>query len=149
MERDLAEFREAKMVHRTANMDFLDDMLMLKLNGPKSLAECEGNEAQSCSGLTPFSRECASLWRELYGARFGHHNAKATLAAQEKAKQKPGFRKTVGGVLAAARLAVAESRRVAAARAHAASGAGQASPALGSPKNVFWNASMDKFQKTH
>ena len=147
VERDLAEFREAKMVHRTANMDFLDDMLMLKLNGPKTLAECEGDEADSCSRLTPFSRACASLWRELYGARFGHHNAKATLAAQEKAKQKPGFRKTVGGVLAAARLAVAESRRVAAARAHAASGAGQASPALGSPKNVFWNASMDQFQK--
>ena len=129
-------------------MDFLDDMLMLKLNGPKTLAECEGDEADSCSRLTPFSRACASLWRELYGARFGHHNAKATLAAQEKAKQKPGFRKTVGGVLAAARLAVAESRRVAAARAHAASGAGQASPALGSPKNVFWSASMDQFQKS-
>ena len=59
MERDLAEFREAKMVHRTANMDFFDDMLMLKLNGPKSLAECEGNEAHSCSGLTPFlARVC-------------------------------------------------------------------------------------------
>ena len=91
VERDLAEFREAKMVHRTANMDFFDDMLMLKLNGPKSLAECDGNEAHSCSGLTPFSRECASLWRELYGARFGHHNAKATLAAQERRSRSQGF----------------------------------------------------------
>ena len=113
-----------------------------------------GGEADSCSRLTPFSRECASLWRELYGARFGHYNAKATLAAKEKAKQKPGFRKTVGGVLAAARLAVAESRRVAARRAHAASGAGQASDEMpllslvpGPPKTAFWNASMDKFQK--
>ena len=129
-------------------MDFLDDMLMLKLNGPKTFAECEGDEADPCSRLAPFSRECASLWRELYGARFGHHSPKATLAAQEKAKQKPGFRKTVGGVLVAARLVVVESRRVAAARAHAASGAGQASPALGSPKNALWNASMDRFQKT-
>ena len=136
-------------------MDFLDDMLMLKLNGPKTLEECEGDEADSCSQLTPFSRECASLWRELYGARFGHHNAKATLAAKEKAKQKPGFRKTVGGVLAAARLAVAESRRVAASRAHATSGAGQASDEMpllslvpGPPKTAFWNASMDQFQKT-
>ena len=153
VERDLAEFREAKMVHRTANMDFLDDMLMLKLNGPKTLAECEGDEADSCSRLTPFSRACASLWRELYGARFGHHNAKATLAAKEKAKQKPGFRKTVGGVLVAARLAVAESRRVAARRVHAASGAGQASDEMlllslipGSLKNAFWDASMDQFQ---
>ena len=155
VERDLAEFREAKSVHRTAHMDFLDDMLMLKLSGPKTLEECEGDEADSCSGLTPFSRECASLWRELYGARFGHHNAKATLAAKEKAKQKPGFRKTVGGVLAASRLAVAESRRVAARRAHAASGAGQASDEMpllslvpGPPKTAFWNASMDQFQKT-
>jgi len=149
VERDLGEFREAKMVHRTVNMDFHDDMLMMKLNGPKTLAEFEGDEADSCSQLTPFSRECASLWRELYGVRFGHYNAKATLAAQEKAKQKPGFRKTVGGVLAAARFAVAESRRVAARRAHAASGAGQASPARGSPKSAFWNASMTQFQKKH
>ena len=135
-------------------MDFHDDMLLLKLNGPKTLEEVEGGEADSWSGLTPFSRECASLWRELYGARFGHYNAKATLAAKEKAKQKPGFRKTVGGVLVAARLAVAESRRVAARRAHAASGAGQASDEMpllslvpGSRKNAFWNASMDQFQK--
>ena len=42
VERDLAEFREANMVHRTDNMVFLDDMLMLKLNGPKTLAEWEG-----------------------------------------------------------------------------------------------------------
>ena len=79
MERDLAEFREAKCVHRTDNMDFFDDMLMLKLNGPKTLEECGGGEADSCSRLTPFSRECASLWRELYGARFGHHNADTIL----------------------------------------------------------------------
>ena len=118
-----------------------------KLNGPKTLAEFEGDEADSCSQLTPFSRECASLWRELYGVRFGHYNAKATLAAQEKAKQKPGFRKTVGGVLAAARFAVAESRRVAARQTDAASGAGQASLARGSPKNVLWNASMTQFQQ--
>ena len=131
----------------------IDDMLLMKLNGPKTLEECEGGEADSWSRLTPFSRECASLWRELYGARFGHYKAKATLAAKVKAKQKPGFRKTVGGVLAAARLAVAESRRVAASRAHAASGAGQASDEMpllslvpGSRKNAFWNASMDQFQ---
>ena len=61
VERDLAEFREAKMVHRTANVNFLDDILMLRLNGPKPLAECEGKEAHSCSGLTPLSRECQPL----------------------------------------------------------------------------------------
>ena len=74
------------------------------------------------------------------------------MAAQEKANQKPGFRKIVGGGLAAARLAVAESRRVAAARAPAMFRDDQsllalASPALGPPKNAFWNESMDQFQK--
>ena len=93
VERDLGEFREAREVHRCQHLDFHDDMLMVKLNGPKTLAEFEGGEADSLSGLTPFSRECASLWRELYGARRGHYNAKATLAAKEKAKQKTGFRK--------------------------------------------------------
>ena len=79
VERDLAEFREAKQVYRTANIDFLDDMLMVKINSPKTFEECEGDEADPCSRLTPFSRECASLWRKLYGARFGHHNADTIL----------------------------------------------------------------------
>ena len=70
-ERDLGEFREAKLLHRAVNMDFHDDMLMLKLNGPKAIAECEWGEADSCSELMPFSRECARFWLELYGARFG------------------------------------------------------------------------------
>ena len=79
VKRDLAEFREAKQVYTTANMDFLDDMLMVKINSPKTFEECEGDEAESCSRLTPSSRECASLWRKLYGARFGHHNADTIL----------------------------------------------------------------------
>ena len=74
VERDLGEFSEAEGVHLTSNMDFHDDMLMLKLNGPKTLEECEGGEADSWSRLPPFSRECASLWRELYGARRGHYS---------------------------------------------------------------------------
>ena len=147
VERDLAEFREAKCVHRTDNMDFFDDMLMLKLNGPKTLEEYGGGEADSCSRLTPFSRECASLWRELYGACFGHYNAKATLAAKIKKKKQQGFRKTVGGVLAASRLAVAESRRVAA-RGQASDEMSLLSLVPGPLKNAFWNESMDQFQDT-
>ena len=53
----------------------------------------------------------------------------------------------ISGVSAAARDAVAESRRVAAPRAHAVSGVGQARPGLGSPQNACWNASMAQFQK--
>ena len=147
VERDLGEFRDVKLVHMTMNMTFHDDMLMLKLNGPKTLKEFEGGEADSLSQLTPFSRECASLWRELYGARRSHFNPRATEAAKERVKQKPGFRKTIRGVLAAARLAVDSSRRVAAQGAHAASAARRASPAAGTPQSAFWNASMTKFRR--
>ena len=148
VERDLGEFREARMVHRTSNMDFHDDMLMLKLNGPKTLEEFQAG-ADSLSTLTPFSRECTRVWRELYGARRGHCNAKATLAAKEKAKRKPGFRNTVGGVLAASRLCVVSSRRVAAQGAHAASGAGQASPAAGTPSECLLECVYDQVQGAH
>ena len=147
VERDLGEFREAKVVSKKADMRFLDDMLMLKLNGPKTLAEFRAGQADSLSQLTPFSRDCASLWRQLFGACGGHYNAEATMAAQEKATQKAGFRKTVHGVLAAARLALVSSRRVAARGADAASGAAQASPAAGTPQSAFWNASMTEFHK--
>ena len=47
VERDLGDFREAKVVHRTMNMGFHDDMLMLKLNGPKTLAEFEETRSPS------------------------------------------------------------------------------------------------------
>ena len=90
-EGDLGEFREAKVVNRTADMHFLDDMLMLKLNGPKTLAEFRAGQADSLSQLTPFSRDGASLWRQLFGARWGHYNAKATMAAQERRSRSQGF----------------------------------------------------------
>ena len=131
------------MVHRSQHLDVNDGMLMMKLNGPKTLAEFEGHS---------WSREWASLWRELYGARRGHYNAKATLAAQEKRKPSK-FRQTVLGVLAAARLAVTSSRRVAAqapqagSLANPAAGGVLADPAVGTPQSVFWNKSMSNFKK--
>ena len=39
MERDLAEFRERKLAHRTSNIKFLDDALMIRLNGPRTVVE--------------------------------------------------------------------------------------------------------------
>ena len=140
-------------MHRSQHIDFFDDMLMIKLNSPQTLAEFEGGTADSLSQLTPFSRECASLWRELYGARRGHYNAKATLAAKEK-RTPSRFRKTVLGVLAAARLAVTSSRRVAARQvpqagglANPAAGGVLANPAAGTPQSAFWNKSMSNFKK--
>ena len=65
MERDLAEFREKKMVHRTSNLKFLDDALIIRLNGPSTSAEfAEGTEDPGVE-LSEFVRQCALLWREL------------------------------------------------------------------------------------
>ena len=145
VERDLAEFREKIKEHRTSDMDFLDDSLLMRLNGPRTLAEFDEGTADSRVELTPFSRECASLWRELFGTRFGHYNAKATAAAKLKKRTAPGtFRGAVLGVLAAARLAVARARhkaqqpRISENVVH--SGAG-------TTESVLWNESMSNFQQ--
>ena len=111
VERDLGEFRAKQEIHRCGDLQFHDDTLMLSLNGPQTVAEFSGSSGNARQALTPFSRECASLWRETIGQRRGHHNPKATSAAK-RARQAMGgtasgaFR----GVLSAARLAVASAR---------------------------------------
>ena len=65
MERDFAELREIVENHSNRTIEMLDDALMLRLNGPRTVAEfAEGTTADLNVALTPFSRECASLWRE-------------------------------------------------------------------------------------
>ena len=61
MERDLAKFREQKLQHRTGDMDFHDDALMVKLNGPSTLAQFSEGVADAQVEVTPFIRVCASL----------------------------------------------------------------------------------------
>ena len=63
VERDLGEFREHTLVHRTSHMEFLDDTLLMKLNGPRTVSEFDEGTVDSRVELTPFSRECSSLWR--------------------------------------------------------------------------------------
>ena len=118
----------------------LDDALMLRLNGPKTLAEfAEGTTVDPNVALTPFSRECASLWREFFGSRCGHYNAQATAAAKLKRNAQPGaFRATTLGVFAAARLAVAAARSE---RPHVLH------PGAGTPRSRLWTESMTKFQE--
>ena len=129
----------------------------MRLNGPMTLAEfAEGTTVDPNVALTPFSRECASLWRELFGARSGHYNPKATAAAKLKRNAKPGaFRATTLGVLAAARLAVASSRRLAAVgQARASSSVAPAlgfstalHPGAGTACSALWTESMQNFQE--
>ena len=94
-------------------MAFLDDCWMLRLCGPRMVEEFD--VASGATGqLSDFTRECAILWRELYGRRRGHFNPKATEAAKLKRRSVSGcFRSIANGALS---LAVGSRR--------AASGAG-------------------------
>ena len=145
MERDLAVFRDHLLEHRTSSLTFIDDCLIVKLCGPRSRSEFDDGIADSTVQLTPFSRECASLWLVLYGCRRGHYNEKGTAAATLKRNSTRGFfRRTALGVLAAARLAADSARRK--------SGTGCSSGSVvhsgaGTVGSVLWNADMAKFQK--
>ena len=145
VERDLGEFREQIQEHRTSNMEFIDDSLVMRLNGPRTAAEYHEDVADSRVALTPFSRGWASLWRQLYGTRFGHYNAKATAAAKLKRQRKPGvYRGVALGVLSAARLAVAKARQRA---AQARNPDSVVHPGAGTTESLHWNDSMSKFQE--
>ena len=142
VERDLGEFRNQMREHRSADRTFHDDCLVVRLNGPRSAAEFdEGGDSRN--NLTSFSRECASLWRELYGKRRGHFNAKAVSAASSKKQTARTFRGTMRGVLAAARLAVAARRR---AKSSSSSSSVALHAGAGTADSALWNDPMTKFQ---
>ena len=123
----------------------LDDCLIGKLLGPRRRTVAEFDVAAGGSSpredLTPFSRKCACLWRQLYGARFGHRNPAATRAANLKraASSRGPLRRATVGVLAAARLAVQCKRaRAASAALH---------PGAGTVRSTRWNEAMLKFHR--
>ena len=112
VERDLAVFRDKKLEHRTNEMEFLDDALVIALNGPRTATEFADGAAGPKVEPTEFVRQCASLWRDFYGQRFGHDNPKAREAFRWARQKKPGeFTGCARGVLNAARLAVRDARR--------------------------------------
>ena len=98
-------------MHNTDSLRLHDDCLMVSLNGPRSVAEFDEGVEDARESLTPFSSECASLWRQLMGSRRGHYNAQATLAAKRAMQALRGtVIGTTRGALSAARLAVLSSR---------------------------------------
>ena len=130
------------MEHRSNDMQFIDDSLMINLNAPKTFEDFCNGAADPRQHLTPYSRSCASLWRELYGSRHAHYNASATVAAAAKRKSNTGgFRKITLGVLASARLAVASERRRRARRA-----ASLIHSDTGTADSAFWTDDMQKFK---
>ena len=147
VERDLGELRDMRRTHRcgsgeaeTGGERFLDDKLLLRLNGPRTFAEFNDKDdpMSKCDGLTPFSRACASLWRELRGSRGGHANPAATKASARKRKHRGPFKAIRRGVLAAAQLAV-DSKRRRCPQANVASDTGTA-------ESPWWTDKMKKFQ---
>ena len=139
MERDLGVFRDKQVEHHTNDMDFLDDALVITLNGPSTATEFAEGAADPLVELTEFVRQCASLWRELVGCRFGHYNPKATEAARLAKLKKPGeFTGILRGVLNAARIAVRDKRRN---RRPTELHAG-----AGTPDSAHWSEEMTKFQ---
>ena len=147
VERDLGELRDMRRTHRcgsgeaeTGGERFLDDKLLLRLNGPRTYAEFADKDdpMSKCDGLTPFSRACASLWRELRGSKGGHANPAATKASARKRKHRGPFKAICRGVLAAAQAAV-DSKRRRCPQANVASGTGTA-------ESPWWTDKMKKFQ---
>ena len=110
VERDFAFLRNEQVEHRTSDLHFLDDALIAKLSGPRTVAEFEESASSSREELTPFSRKCACLWRQLYGARSGHDNPAARAAFLKGAAARGPLRRATVGVLAAARFAVLSKR---------------------------------------
>ena len=139
MERDLGELRSLRRTHLCSDLRFYDDKLIVRLDGPRSHAAFVGDAISRCDGLSPFSRECASLWRELRGARKGHANPAATRASSLKRKNKGFFTATYRGVLAAAKLAVVSKRR-GHPRADVASG-------TGTEDSPLWTGRMQRFHQ--
>ena len=150
VERDLGTYREQLVNFNHKVVDVHDDYLLLKLGGPSTAAEfntCSTGalyDEEEARHLVPdFTRACAGLWRELYGARYGHFNAAATAVARAKRQRAAAgtVRGTVGGVLAAARLSVLAKRRLPDRPSRAGDDSG-----AGTSRSEHWNAAMDKFK---
>ena len=141
VERDFSVLRDELREHRTSDVDFLDDVLVAKLSGPRTVAEFDDSASATRGELTPFSRKCACLWRQIYGARFGHYNPAATRAATLKRADSRGpLRRASLGVLAAARLAVVSKRR------NRSSAVAAVHAGAGTDRSIHWNDASQKFQ---
>ena len=145
VERDFGALRDLRTEHRTGRVGFLDDVLIAKVVGPRTVGEFDDVAAGGSSSrdeLTPFSRKCACLWRQLYGKRKGHYNPHATRAAKNKAASKRGpLRRATVGVLVAARFAV-QCKRARVARAVA-----ELHPGAGTVRSTRWNDKMQNFHQ--
>ena len=149
MELGFGLVRAQVLEHRKDFLELANDYVLLHLNGPSTLAEYSGGVDPHVS-LSPFTRECASLCRRIFGARRNHYNAAATLAARAKriAQRGKGFRGVTTGVLMASRFAVLAQRRMQIAQpGGAASGAQGVHSGSGTSASARWSTKMQKFTR--
>ena len=145
VERDLGEFRSQQRQHQTGDVQFHDDRLILRINGPRSVAQFDEGVDDAREMLTPFSRECASLWRQLKGRKRGHYNAQATVAAKRARQAMRGtVSGTFRGVLSVARLAVMSARRR---RQQGQGSVNNLHEGAGTSESALWTESMSRFEK--
>ena len=69
VERDLGELRAQILEHNCCHLDVAADHLMIRLCGPRTLTDITADVENPLVQLTLFARECASLWRQIYGDR--------------------------------------------------------------------------------
>jgi hypothetical protein len=75
VERDLGVTRAELACHGfNATNDLLDDKCMLRLCGPAEGTEVLTTDSSGRLGLTPFTRDCATLWIATYGRKMGVRN---------------------------------------------------------------------------
>lgn len=90
IERDLGELKEFMTAMSTANDDFLDDLLVLKLNGGSTPEAIATKSASGDFMATEFTLKCVEQWRATFGNRYGidlssrkpRHNPKSSNSFQ-------------------------------------------------------------------
>ena len=100
VERLLGTLRaECEAHHHNADTTLLDDKMIARMCGPKAAAEVVSAVGDDSLRLASFGRECAALWREIYGARLGCYDSKRD--GKKLAKKKGTWISRKRGVLQA------------------------------------------------
>ena len=144
VERDLGQMRAFLDESSNVGDDALEDLLLLKLNGPQEPEEVATRAA--CGAVcrpTPFTNRCVALWRATYGQRYG----------LDKRLRKP--RATGQGAVARKKLSFTEAKRAvlrAAASARASAKRRRLDPstrtAYGVTAGFFMASPLEKKERT-
>ena len=117
VERDLGVLSKFSAAHKNGQNELDDDLMLLKddtIDGADiwiSGQSTELGQASNSSRLGCKGRRWAELWRQVYGARLGIYNRKATEAKTKGGKRHGTYSAAKCGVLAAAEYVVELSKQ--------------------------------------